>query len=153
MLDSGNVVILRSLTKDHALAGVRLGYMIAPTGIVSAVRQRQYPWSVNAVAQQAGVAALQDEEYLETTREFMHKAKQHLCQLLDAAGIQVMPSSTNFLLAKVGDAKTVRASLLQRGMVVRDCTSFGLSAYVRITVRPPAECAQLVAALCEVLAR
>ena len=58
LLGCGNVAILRSMTKDHGLAGVRLGYMVADPAVVSAVRRLQPAWSVNAVAQAVGIAAL-----------------------------------------------------------------------------------------------
>ncbi len=151
LLDSGNVAILRSMTKDHALAGVRLGYMVAESKIVSAVRQLQPAWSVNAVAQAVGVAALKDEAHAEAGREIISKAKRYLYRELSTLGIPITTSAANFVLAEVGNAAEVRSALLRRGIVVRDCASFDLPEYIRVAARLPEECAQLVASLREVL--
>ena len=70
---------------------------------------------------------------------------------LNALGIPVVPSSTNFLLARVGDAPGVRSALLRRRAAVRDCTSFGLPEYIRIAVRTPEECARFIEVLREVM--
>ena len=151
LLGDGNVVILRSMTKDHALAGLRLGYLVAQPEVVSATCQLQPAWSVNAAAQAAGIAALQDQAHVTAGREIISKAKSYLYAELRALGIPVISSAANFLLARVGDAPGVRSALLRRRAAVRDCTSFGLPEYIRIAVRTPGECAQLIESLREVL--
>ena len=153
LLGRGNVAILRSMTKDHALAGVRLGYLVAQPEVVAGVRALQQAWSVNAVAQAAGLAALDDDAHVEAARGVIREARAFLRTEFDALGLAVTPSAANFLLVKVGDGAAVRAALLRRGIAVRDCASFGLPEHIRIAVRRPAECARLVEALKEVLAR
>ncbi|MXY35672.1 MAG: histidinol-phosphate aminotransferase family protein, partial [Dehalococcoidia bacterium] len=103
LLGSGNVAILRSLTKDHALAGVRLGYLAAQPEVIGGAQALQHAWSVNAVAQAAGLAALRDDDHVVAAREVIREAKEYLCAELDALGLTVSPSATNFLLVKVGD--------------------------------------------------
>lgn len=152
LLESGNVAILRSMTKDHALAGVRLGYLAAKPEVIGGARALQHAWSVNAVAQAAGLAALRDDAHVAAAREVIREAKAHLCAELDALGLAVVPSAANFLLVKVGDAGGLRRALLRRGLAVRDCASFGLPEHVRIAVRKRDECDRLVASLREVLA-
>ena len=152
LLQRGNVALLRSMTKDHALAGVRLGYMAAPPPVVAATRNDQPPWSVNAVAQAAGLAALEDEAHVAAARAVIAEAKAHLQAQLAALGVPAIPSAANFMLVRVGDAPTLRRALLRRRILVRDCTSFGLPDYIRIAVRRTEECARLIAALREVLA-
>ncbi|MHB1415351.1 MAG: pyridoxal phosphate-dependent aminotransferase [Chloroflexota bacterium] len=149
-LDNG-VVLLRSLTKDYALAGLRLGYALAAPEVIAALAKARMPWSVNAVAQAAGLAALADPGHLARAREVVEEAKAYLMDELSCLGLGVLPSAANFLLVRVGDAPSVRAALLARGYGVRDCTSFGLPEYVRLGMRPLAECRGLVAALWEVL--
>lgn len=152
LLGSGNVAILRSMTKDHALAGVRLGYLVAESSVVSAARTLQPTWSVNAVAQAVGIAALEDERHVTVAREVISKAKVHLCHELEALGVPVTPSAANFVLARVGEACRVRSALLHRRIAVRDCTSFGLSEFIRIAVPRPEDGDLLVEALRQVLA-
>ena len=152
LLEYGSVAILRSMTKDHALAGVRLGYMLAQPDLIAAMRDIQPSWSVNAVAQAAGLAALADETHLEEARAVVSESKRYLSGELEALGIAAYSSAANFILARVGDAAKVRMALLRRGIAVRDCTSFGLPDYIRIGMRRREECQRLVEALGEELA-
>ena len=151
LLRSGNIAILRSMTKDHALAGVRLGFMAAEPGIVSTVRRLQPAWSVNAIAQAVGIAALDDEEHVTEGRKAVSEGKEYLYGALETLGVGVAKSAANFVLARVGDAPRVRLALLRRGIAVRDCTSFGLPEHIRIAVRRREECTRLIEALRAVL--
>ena len=146
LLERGNVVLLRSLTKDYALAGLRLGYALAPRDVCMALDRVRPPWSVNAVAQAAGLAAIGDGDHLERARAEVRHARVYLTTAFGKLGFPVLPSTTNFLLVDVGTAAVMRRCLLQHGMCVRDCTSFGLPAYIRIGMRPVAECRRLTAA-------
>ncbi len=147
LLASDRVAILRSMTKDYALAGLRLGYLLAASPIVDAVQRAQPPWSVNAVAQAAGCRALEARRDVERTLARTAEVSEDLVQALrHDLMLDVLPSMTHFFLVRVGDAAATRSALLQRGMLVRDCTSFGLPEFVRIASRRPAENRQLVAA-------
>ncbi len=149
LLRSGGLAILRSMTKDHALAGLRLGYLMADPGLVSAMRRIQPAWSVNAVAQAAGLAATKDQAHLGRARTVISESKSYLRSELQEVGVPVTESAANYILARVGDAASVRSALLRRKIVVRDCTSFGLPEHIRIAVRRLEECALLVDALRE----
>ena len=140
------------MTKDHALAGVRLGYLVAEPDLIAAMRELQPAWSVNAVAQAAGLAALEEETHLEEARMVVSDSKRYLFGALEALGIAATGSAANFILAKVGNAAEMRAALLRRGMAVRDCASFGLPEHIRIGVRRREECEKLVEALGEEMA-
>jgi histidinol-phosphate aminotransferase len=150
LLSRGNVVVLRSLTKDCALAGLRLGYALCPSDVARALSASQPSWSVNAVAQAAGVAALADREHWLRGISCVQEGRGYLYLELGALGYKVLLSVANFLLVKVGDATALRRQLLSRGLCVRDCTSFGLPEYIRIGVRTLPECQRLVEALREV---
>lgn len=152
LLRGDNVALLRSMTKDHALAGVRLGYMAAPPPVIEASRDLQHSWSVNAIAQAVGLAALEDEAHVAAARQVIAEAKAQLQAQLAALGVPAVPSAANFMLVRVGNAPGVRRALLRRQILVRDCTSFGLPDFIRIAVRRREECVRLVAALREVLA-
>lgn len=145
LISRGNAVIVRSMTKDYALAGLRLGYAVAHKEIINALRGVRPPWNVNVVAQKAGVIALNDIEYLEWCKREIRKTKQFLMGELYRVGFTLVPSSTNFFLVKVANAKDFRAALLRHGILVRDCTSFGLPEYVRIAARTMPECQKLIA--------
>ena len=153
LLGHGNVAILHSMTKDHALAGIRLGYLMASPDMITKVGGLQPAWSVNTVAQAAGLAALQDEAHVAAGRQAVQEAKAYLQAELNYLGIPTNASAANFILARVGDAPGLRSALLRRGIAVRDCTSFGLPQFVRIAARRRDECVRLVSALKEALAK
>lgn len=141
------VVLLHSLTKMYGLAGLRLGYLLADPVVTETLARAQLPWSVNAYAQAAGVAALADEEHREASRHLARLARARLVDGLERLGLSCIPSRANYGLARVGDGRLVRTELLRRGILVRDCRSFGLPAYVRVAARPLEECERLLNAL------
>lgn len=147
LLHRDNIIIVCSMTKDCALAGLRLGYALASRDIIDVLHRVRPPWNVNAVAQKAGVAALKDADYLERCKQEIKRAKQFLVDGFHRAGFYVVPSRTNFFLVRVGDGNRLRAALLRHGMLVRDCASFGLPEYVRIAPRTMPECQKLIATI------
>ncbi|MCI0796024.1 MAG: histidinol-phosphate aminotransferase family protein [Chloroflexi bacterium] len=148
LLEISNVVLLRSMTKDYALTGLRLGYMLSSPEVIAGVKARQYSWSVNAAAQAAGVMCLGRQDHLEQGREAVRIGKAYLVDALVSMGLKCRVGAANFLLASVGDATTIRLRLLkEHGICVRDCASFGLPGYIRIGVRKMDDCRRLVAAL------
>jgi histidinol-phosphate aminotransferase len=144
-----NLVVLRSLTKDHAVPGLRLGFLLAAPEIASAVEAVRPPWSVNAGALRAGLAALGPEAqaHLETARQMVRASRQMLVDGFSRRGLKVTPPRANFVLVEVGDGASFRRALLPRGLVVRDCASFGLPAHVRVACRPPDDCQRLLEAV------
>ena len=150
LLEMGNVVLLRSMTKDHALAGVRLGYALGPAEVLDSLKIYQPFWSVNAVAQAAGLAAITDRRHVAQAKKIVTETRAYLHTALEKMGAHALPASANFLLVKVGDARSIRTALLKRGLCVRDCTSFGLPQYIRIAVRTLPECRKLVTGFREV---
>ena len=152
LLELGNVVLVRSMTKDHGLTGLRLGYMLAPERVVGEARRFQYTWSVNAVAQAAGVASLDDPDHVEEGRRVVKAAREYLVRELRGLGLACAPPTTNFLLVEVGNAADVRLELLTRHRVcVRDCTSFGMPEHIRIGVRGMDDTRRLISALADVI--
>ncbi|MFH0914612.1 MAG: histidinol-phosphate transaminase [Chloroflexota bacterium] len=144
LVGGGRVVLVRSLTKDFALAGLRLGYAVAEEEVIQNLRRLSLPWSVNVVAQAAGVAALEDGDYLERCLSQIMEARGFLVRELGLMGFSPVPSKTHFFLLKVGDAGRLRRALLKRGILVRDCASFGLPEYLRIAPRTLPECRRLI---------
>jgi histidinol-phosphate aminotransferase len=150
MIQGGNLIILRSMTKDYALAGLRLGYAISHPGVIEALRKVCPPWNVNAVAQRAGVLALEQEDYLEQCKIKLQQSKDFLMRGLTDLGLPPLSSEANFFLVEVGDAGKLRQQLLKRGILIRDCTSFGLPDYIRVAPRTMPEGQKLIAAIKEI---
>jgi histidinol-phosphate aminotransferase len=151
LVPSGRVFLLRSMTKDYALAGLRLGYGVGSRESIDLLRRVQPPWSVNVAAQVAGLAALADEGHLERSRAEVWAARADLVAGLARLGLRCVPPAANFVLVEVGNAPLFCARMLAGGFALRDCTSFGLPDHVRIGVRTRQECARLLAAMGEVV--
>ena len=144
---SPNLIVLKSLTKSHAIAGLRLGYAIAAPDVIQALRRRRIPWNVSAPAQSAGVAAMGDQLHLERCMTRLQRAKRELIEGLLADGCEPVPSAANFFLLRLRDAAAVREHLLSHDVLVRDCRSFGIPEYIRIGARTRAENRELMSRL------
>jgi histidinol-phosphate/aromatic aminotransferase/cobyric acid decarboxylase-like protein len=125
------VLHLRSLTKDHALAGVRVGFAIGPAATIAALERVRVPWIVSAPAQAAAIAALTDEADAHVCRTIalLRRSAADLWAWCDGVGIERVPSDTHYGLLRAG----------ARGIMVRDCTSFGLPGWIRVAVRTEPE--------------
>lgn len=142
-----NILVLRSLTKDHALAGLRLGHAVGSEAVISTLARVRPPWSVNALAQTAGVEALRETGHLSRSLEALAAARDALVTSLTEMGLEPLPSAVHYFLVRVGDGAAVRLDLLRHGILVRDAASFGLPTHIRIATRRPEENACLIAAL------
>jgi histidinol-phosphate aminotransferase len=150
LLEAGNLVVLRSLTKDYSLTGLRVGYALAGPDVIAALLKVQPPWSVNALAQAAALAALQDQAHLRDSLAALARAKDQLVQQLARRDLAPLPSHVHFFLLPVDSAAECARRLLDHRILVRDCSSFGLPTFVRIAARRPEENEQLVVALAEI---
>ncbi len=157
--DLPGLVVVRSLTKPWALAGIRAGCLLAPPEIVAAARAARQPWSVNgpacaALAAWARRTAASGREEAAAVAARVAAARAGLAAGLAALdGVRVWPSAANFLLLRVPDGPAVRAGLAQRDVAVRRADTFpGLTAdHLRVAVREPDDNHRLVEALREVL--
>ena len=147
------VIALRSMTKDYALTALRLGYAVAPAPVIARLAALQPDWSVNGLAQAAGIVALADDAYLPRARAAVAASLRCVTDRLAALGIQCYPTAANFVLAQVGDAAGLRAALMRRGLFVRDCASFGLPDCIRIGLRPVPDCIRLADAISDIRSR
>ena len=146
-------LLLRSMTKDFALAGLRLGYALGPAQLIERMSAFQPTWSVSAPAQAAGLEALAELTYYKDSWQRLHTVKTELFAGLENLGCEVLPSDVHFsLLRAPGGGAQLRARLLDRGLQVRDCASFGLSEYVRISARLPQHNRALLRTLAELRA-
>ena len=143
----GSVIALRSMTKDYALTALRLGYAVASEGVIARLAALQPDWSVNGLAQAAGLVAIADTGYLERARRAVAASRDCVVERLSALDIRCYPAEANFVLTQVGDAADLRDRLARRGLFVRDCASFGLPDCIRIGLRPVADCIRLADAI------
>jgi histidinol-phosphate aminotransferase len=150
LLTKNNLLIVRSMTKDFALAGLRLGYALGCEEIIENLKKVRPPWNVSSAAQSAGIAALSSDIYLSNCTEQIGRSRTYLAREISNLGYHVVPTRTNFFIFKTGDAAKLRKRLLKKGILVRDCASFGLPDYVRIAPLRITQCKQLIKALKEI---
>jgi threonine-phosphate decarboxylase len=137
-----NLIVLRSMTKFFGFPGLRLGYMVTHPSITRQIEEKKEPWTVNALAQLAGLVALVDEDFMFRSREYVASEKMFLYkELFRLDGIKPIPPTVNFITSKiVNDSLTaaeLKDMLIRKGLLIRDCSNFpGLDAsYFRVAVR------------------
>jgi histidinol-phosphate aminotransferase len=147
------LIVLRTFSKIYGLAGLRVGYGVAPPEIVDMMNRVRAPFNVNTLAQVGALAAVDDDEHVERTRRVNREGMAYLRRELTGLGLELVPSWANFILARVGNAGRVYEALLRRGVIVRPVPVYGFPEHVRITVGLAAENERLIEALRQVLAR
>lgn len=146
------VFVLRTFSKAYGLAGLRIGYAIAPPEGVALLNRVRQPFNVNAMAQAAALAALEDDAFVVRTRQMTLDGLAYLAGEFGRMGLPFVPSSANFVLVKTGRGREVCAALQARKVIVRPVDPYGLPDHVRVTVGTQAENEAFVAALQDVLA-
>jgi histidinol-phosphate aminotransferase len=154
--DFPNLVILRTFSKSFGLAGLRLGYGIMPEPLAMVVRGAQIPFTVNILAEAAGLAALEDTVFYETTLKTVFDGREILEKDLSGMGCRVYPSEANFLMFQLppGCALSVTEvfeTLLTKGLIIRPLASYGLPNHLRVSVGNTGENALFIALLKELL--
>ena len=139
-----DIAVVRTFSKAYGLAGLRLGYALVPAGWADAYDRVNTPFAAGELACRAGLAAMGDAEHVERSVRTAREARAYLHDHLE---VPTWESHANFVLADVGDAAAVSEAARRRGVIVRDCTSFGLPAFVRITCGTPEETERAAAAI------
>jgi histidinol-phosphate aminotransferase len=143
-----NVIVTRTFSKAYALAGLRVGYLIAHPSVVAVVERLRESFNVNNVALAAAEAALGDAAHLANAKAWNAAERAWLAGELSSRGYRVLPSQTNFVLVDLGrDAAPFERHLFERGVIVRPMGGYGLGEAVRISIGSRAENQRLVDAL------
>jgi threonine-phosphate decarboxylase len=153
---SSHVICLRTFSQLFGMPGLRIGYAVSDETSIAELREGQQPWSVSLPAEQAAIAVLGHWSYINKTRRLIDKERSRLVSALRILpGVETFSGAANFILIKLTtvDAPTVIRKLGERGMLVRDCSSFpGLDkSYIRIAVRTASENKRLIKAFRELL--
>lgn len=136
------VLHLRSLTKEHALAGVRVAFAVGPANVIRAINAVRVPWSASSLIQAAALATFTPEarSHASATIATLRSEALRLRQTFARLGYETSESSTHFFLVRVSNAPRAQRLLLEReSILVRDCTSFGLPDHIRVVARTPSE--------------
>ena len=143
-----NLVVTRTFSKAHALAGLRVGYAVGNPGLIAVMERVRESFNVNLIGLAAAEASLADEAHLRRSLAGNAEQRAALADALGGRGLFVHPSQTNFLLVEFGgDAGRIEADLLERGVVLRPMAGYGLPDCLRITVGTAGENLRLLAAL------
>ncbi len=149
-----NLIVLRTFSKLYGLAGLRIGYGVTTAELAGYIERVRQPFNVNSLAQIAAIAALNDKAFVKKTLSNNIAGLNYLYKMLDTMNISFMPTQANFFLIRVSpfmSAKQAFESLLRKGVIVRDMTSYGLGDYIRINVGTPSENRKFIKEFGEIL--
>lgn len=135
-----NLIVTRTFSKAYGLAGLRVGYAVSSVEIADLLNRVRQPFNVNSLALLAACTALEDESYLEKSREFNRKGLGFLASELVSRGFDVIPSAGNFLSVDMGKpAGAVYDALLRQGVIVRPVANYQMPNHLRVSVGTPEE--------------
>ncbi|GAA5478905.1 histidinol-phosphate transaminase [Haloferula helveola] len=148
-----NVCVLRTCSKIHGLAALRIGYGLASPQVAGILQKARQPFNTNALAQAAALAALGDDEHVRKTCEMNHEGLAFYHQAFAERGMNFVPSVANFVLVEVGDGDAVFQGMLRRGVIVRAMRSYKLPGWVRISTGTEVQNRRCLEVMDEVLAQ
>jgi histidinol-phosphate aminotransferase len=151
--DRRRLVILRTFSKIHGLAGLRVGYGIAPNELIQVLQKTREPFNVSSIAQIGALAALRDLEHQRLTKETVDHGRAWLEKEFAAMKLRFVASAANFIMLHVGDGARIFTDLLQRKVIVRPLKGYGLTEWLRVSVGTMEENKKCIAALKEVLSK
>ena len=146
-----NVAVLRTFSKIQGLASLRIGYGIAPPGLIQVLQKTRQPFNVSGIAQAAALAGLGDEEHRRETKRVTDEGRAYLQEQFKAMNLTFVPSVANFVLVKVGDGAGTFRKLLERQIIVRALKGYNLPEWIRISIGTMEQNRKCIAALREVL--
>src|SRR5580658_9138773 len=126
-----NLILMRTFSKIHGLAGLRLGYGIAHPEFIAALEKIRQPFNINSLAQAAGLAALDDTAHVRKTRQNNAGGRKFWESALSEMGLEFVPSQANFILARVGRGREVFEELQRRGIITRPMEGYQLPEWIR----------------------
>jgi histidinol-phosphate aminotransferase len=134
-----NLILMRTFSKIHGLAGLRLGYGIAHPEFIAALEKIRQPFNINSLAQAAGLAALDDVEHVRKTRENNFQGRKFLEDAFAQMGLPFVKSFANFVLVQVGQGQLVFEEMQKQGVITRPMGGYQLPEWIRISVGTPRE--------------
>jgi histidinol-phosphate aminotransferase len=147
-----NLMLMRTFSKIYGLAGVRLGYGIADTQLVSALEKIRQPFNANLLAQTAALAALDDDEHVRKTRANNFAGLEFFAKAFRDLKLEYVPSFANFVLVRVGDGQKVFEAMQRLGVITRPMGGYHLPEWIRISIGTRAENERCLEALKKALA-
>lgn len=147
-----NVIVLKTMSKVFALAGLRIGAMIANPFVVDIINRIRNPFNVNSLAQAAAIAAFQDSKFLDEIKKITWEGLDYFTDQFTQMGVEFTPSQANFVLINTKkNAADINEALLKKGVILRPVGNYGLSQHLRVSVGLAHENEKAIKALKEVL--
>jgi histidinol-phosphate aminotransferase len=134
-----NVCVLRTCSKIHGLAALRIGYGLAPKHLAEVLQKARQPFNTNAIAQAGALAALEDADHVNKTKAINKEGLAFYEAAFRERGLEFVPSVANFILVKVGEGDRVFREMLKHGVIIRAMSSYKLPDWVRISIGTPAQ--------------
>jgi len=129
-----NLLLMRTFSKIYGLAGLRVGYGIGHPDFIAALEKVRQPFNLNAMAQAAALAALDDDEHLQQTRKINKAGLKFFESAFESLGINYVRSHANFILAKVGNGQQTFLDLQKKGIITRPMVGYQLPEWIRISI-------------------
>ena len=147
-----NLIVTRTFSKIHGLASLRVGYALSSPLAADLMNRARQPFNVNSLALAAAQAALEDREFVESSRALNRAGMAQVTAGVDALGLAHLPSAGNFVTMDLGrDPQPIFQAMLSRGVIVRPVKEYGLPTHIRVTVGLPDENRRFLDVLEEVL--
>lgn len=147
-----NLLVTRTFSKIHGLAGLRIGYALGSAEVIDLINRLRQPFNVNNLALAAASAALDDQAFLQHSFELNHAGLQQLTTGLQQLGLNFIAPHGNFVTFQVTQAQTINQRLLQRGVIVRPLANYAMPEHLRVTCGLAAENERFLHTLAQVLA-
>jgi len=149
---SGRTILtFRTFSKLYGLAGLRIGYGVGSKEAIGLMQRMRQPFNVNAPAQWAALAALEDSDHIRKTLEVNRQGMEYLRKEIAKLGLEQVPSQANFILMRVGNGQEVFQQLLAQGMIVRPMAVYEFPEYIRVTVGTMEENRRFIEALGKII--
>ncbi len=145
--DGAPIVALRTFSKLHGLASLRIGYALASPAIAHAIQKAALPTNTSGIAQGAAAAALKDGRHQQESKRIVREGRLRLQRCFQESGLACVPSGANFVMVRLPHAEEVWKALVRRGVLVRSLDSWGLPGWLRVTVGCPEELLQFIGGL------
>jgi histidinol-phosphate aminotransferase len=146
-----DIVVLRTFSKIHGLASLRVGYGIARRELIEVLQKTRQPFNVNGIAQAGALAALTDEAHHRETKRVADQGRVYLEEQFAGMKLRFVPGVANFIMVNVGDGAAIFKKLLAQKIIVRPLKGYNLPEWVRITIGTMEQNEKCIAALKKVL--
>lgn len=141
------LLTLRTFSKLYGLAGLRIGYGIGPKGPIDLMHRVRQPFNVNAAAQWAALAAIEDRDHVQRSLAVNREGMDYLEEEIAKLGLEQIPSQANFILVRVGDGERVYNEFLRRGVIVRPMGAYDFPEHIRVTIGTSEENSRFISEL------